>query len=394
MFLIWCGFFSQTFERAFIENWIKEGNNRCPVTNEVLSGAILIPNGLMKQVISNWCRKNNFELPKSVDIIAGVDVGNADIGRWIRLLHILSSSDDISYKMSAAKELWVLTAHVPQFCYLISGCLDMMNPILCLVSPLQQDKVDEDPYLQKCLIKTLFNISIPLINKTLICQNSPALVVLIGSLVKGEMETRITAASTLLSLSNMDWNKWVIGLSGAFPPLVDLLRTGHLIAIKEVAHVIFSLCHLKENKERAVASGAVVVLLSLMMGADQFIDELLVALVCLVDDYQKAVEEMEKVPGDVVALLFRIMMVSPDKSVREDCVVILHTICYHSKDKNKIPAIRTEEEYSRMLDTIAKSGTQRASIKAREVLRMIDKGKALGKENGQTIAINVDVINL
>lgn len=52
----------QTFERAFIEKWFSEGHDTCPKTQRKLKNLYMIPNSCMKDLISNWCRKNDVNL--------------------------------------------------------------------------------------------------------------------------------------------------------------------------------------------------------------------------------------------------------------------------------------------------------------------------------------------
>ncbi|KAE9596084.1 hypothetical protein Lal_00031106 [Lupinus albus] len=52
----------QTYERAFIKNWISLGLNVCPKTRQTLVRTNLIPNYTVKALIVNWCESNNVKL--------------------------------------------------------------------------------------------------------------------------------------------------------------------------------------------------------------------------------------------------------------------------------------------------------------------------------------------
>ncbi|KAK8673948.1 hypothetical protein V6N13_112257 [Hibiscus sabdariffa] len=52
----------QTYERAFIKNWIDLGLTVCPKTRQTLSHTNLIPNYTVKALIANWCESNNVKL--------------------------------------------------------------------------------------------------------------------------------------------------------------------------------------------------------------------------------------------------------------------------------------------------------------------------------------------
>ncbi|KAA3457441.1 U-box domain-containing protein 4 [Gossypium australe] len=53
----------QTYERAFIKNWIDLGLTVCPKTRQTLAHINLIPNYTVKALITNWCESNNVKLP-------------------------------------------------------------------------------------------------------------------------------------------------------------------------------------------------------------------------------------------------------------------------------------------------------------------------------------------
>ncbi|CAI9111327.1 OLC1v1011529C1 [Oldenlandia corymbosa var. corymbosa] len=53
----------QTYERAFIRNWIELGLTVCPKTRQTLAHTNLIPNYTVKALIASWCESNNVKLP-------------------------------------------------------------------------------------------------------------------------------------------------------------------------------------------------------------------------------------------------------------------------------------------------------------------------------------------
>ncbi|KAL8193973.1 hypothetical protein R6Q57_026215 [Mikania cordata] len=47
-----------TYDRESIEKWIRDGNQTCPVTNQVLSNFEQIPNHMIRRMIQDWCVEN------------------------------------------------------------------------------------------------------------------------------------------------------------------------------------------------------------------------------------------------------------------------------------------------------------------------------------------------
>ncbi|KAK0603723.1 hypothetical protein LWI29_007919 [Acer saccharum] len=60
----------QTYERAFIKNWIDLGLTVCPKTRQTLAHTTLIPNYTVKALIANWCELNNVKLPDPMKIMS------------------------------------------------------------------------------------------------------------------------------------------------------------------------------------------------------------------------------------------------------------------------------------------------------------------------------------
>lgn len=56
----------QTYERAFIKNWIDLGLTVCPKTRQTLVHTNLIPNYTVKALIANWCETHDVKLPDPI----------------------------------------------------------------------------------------------------------------------------------------------------------------------------------------------------------------------------------------------------------------------------------------------------------------------------------------
>ncbi|XP_010254799.1 PREDICTED: U-box domain-containing protein 5-like isoform X1 [Nelumbo nucifera] len=53
----------ETFERAWIEKWLNEGNGTCPKTHKKLPHLSITPNYLMKDLICKWCTEHGVTIP-------------------------------------------------------------------------------------------------------------------------------------------------------------------------------------------------------------------------------------------------------------------------------------------------------------------------------------------
>lgn len=316
-------------------------------------------------MISQWCKTRGIELSDPAHYIDENVITAADRDHFLSLLERMSAS--LSEQKEAAKELRMLTKKMPSFRALFGESVDAIPQLL---SPLSEGKSQRDgqPELQEDLITTLLNLSIHDNNKKLVAETPMVIPLLMEALRTGTIETRSNAAAALFTLSALDSNKALIGKSGALKPLIDLLEEGHPLAVKDVASAIFTLCILHENKARAVCDGAVKVILKKIMNRI-YVDELLTILAMLAS-HQKAVDEMGELGA--VPCLLTIIRESTCGRNKENCIAILHTICF--SDRTKLKEMREEENTHRTISDLANNGTSRAKRKASGILERLNRG--------------------
>ncbi|EEF28886.1 U-box domain-containing protein 9 [Ricinus communis] len=354
----------QTYDRPFIQKWLRAGNRTCPLTQQVLSHTVLTPNHLIREMISQWCKNQGLELPDPVRQGNGEGITEAERDQFLSLVGKMSS--ELPEQRAAAKELRRLTKRMPSFRALFGESVDaipqLLNPLLASKSA---SEVQAD--LQEDVITTLLNLSIHDNNKKLVAETPAVIPLLIEALRSGTIDTRTNAAAALFTLSALDSNKSLIGKSGALKPLIDLLEEGHPLAMKDVASAIFTLCFVHENKARAVRDGAVRVLLKKIMDG-MLVDELL-AMLAILSSHHKAIEEMGELGA--VPCLLRIIRENSCERNKENCIAILHTIC--SNDRTKWKTVREEENAYGTISKLAREGTSRAKRKANGILEKLNR---------------------
>ncbi|KAL2488302.1 U-box domain-containing protein 9 [Forsythia ovata] len=125
----------QTYDRPFIQKWLKSGNRTCPRTQQVLSHTILTPNQLIKEMILQWCKNHGIKLSDNVQYSDEDGLTGADRDQFISLLEKMSST--LSNQKEAARELRLLTKRMPSFRTLFGESRDAIPQLL---SPLSQNK--------------------------------------------------------------------------------------------------------------------------------------------------------------------------------------------------------------------------------------------------------------
>lgn len=361
----------QTYDRPFIQKWLKAGHRMCPVTQQVLSHSLLTPNYLVREMISQWCNSRGIETPDPVGYINEEGPTEADRDYFSSLIDKMSKS--IGEQKAAAKELRLLTKRMPSFRALFG---ESTEAIPRLLKPLTQQRRGSfsssrsneiHPDLQEDVITTLLNISIHDSNKKLVAETPMVITLLVDALQYGTPETRSNAAAALFTLSALDSNKVLIGKSGSLKPLIDLLDEGRPMAVKDAASAIFNLCIVPENKARAVREGAVRVIFK-KIKSGVHVDELL-AIQAMLSTHQRAVEELAEL--EAVPCLLSVMRESSCARNKENCIAILYTICIN--DRTKLREMRDEERAYGTLSQLAKDGTSRAKRKASGILERLNR---------------------
>ncbi|GFQ00118.1 U-box domain-containing protein 9 [Phtheirospermum japonicum] len=354
----------QTFDRPFIQKWLKSGNRTCPQTQQVLTHTILTPNHLIREMTSQWCKNHGIKLPDPVQYLDDDALTEADRNTFLSLLKKMSST--LPEQKEAAKELRLLTKKSPSFRSLFGESPDAIPKLL---SPLSKIRRDNESHLnlQEDIITTLLNLSIHDNNKKLVAETPMVIPLLVDALKSGTIETRSNASATLFTLSALDSNKGLIGKSGALKPLIDLLDEGHPLAMKDAASAIFNLCIIHENKSRAVRDGAVRVIMK-KIESRVHIDELL-SIIAMLSTSQRAIEELVELGA--VSCLLSIIRETGCARNKENCIAILYTICY--SDRSKLREIREEENRYRTISQLASNGTSRAKRKASAILERMNR---------------------
>lgn len=354
----------QTYDRASIEKWLAEGNRTCPKSQEVLSHSFIIPNHLVYEIISYWCRENGIDR-KSRDQNGDEQIIlNSDKSHFCSLLEKMSSSSSLSDQKEAAKELQFLTKRLPSVRAFFSESCDNISQLL---KPLLKGGETTNENLLEMLITIILNVSVHDENKKLLAENHAVVPLLIESLTSSNIVTRRNSAAALFSLSSLDSNKLIIGESGALKPLIKLLEEAHPLAVKDIASAIMNLCVMNENKGRAVEAGIVGMILKKLR--DRTHVKVSLAMLASLGSY--VVEELVKLGG--IPCLLGLLRDETLEVNKEKCIVVLSTVS--SYDTNTVKEIEEEEKANRTISALVDCGTPRAKRKANWMLDRFGRGK-------------------
>lgn len=346
----------QTYDRHFIQEWLNSGNRTCPKSHQVLTSPTLIPNLLIRNMISQWCTEHGVPLSSPMDNNPDEPhIPSYERRSLISLLNNLSSPSTPT-KNKAVKDLRMLTRQKTSARAFIGKNPEAITKLLSLDNDVQED-----------VVTTILNLSIFENNKKVLGDNSKVIPFLIEAIESGAMKTRANAAAAIFSLSALDSNKVKIGELGATKALIELLENGTLDAKKDAANAIFNLCTNYENKTRAVGDNLATVLMSLIM--DKVLVGELLTILALVSGYKRVAEEIVEIDG--VQALLAIVRESTCARNKENAIVVIYSICVDHRMKLK--EVGEEESFRGSISDLASNGTSRARRKANGILERIRK---------------------
>ncbi|MBA0706506.1 hypothetical protein Golax_018611 [Gossypium laxum] len=244
----------QTYERDSIRKWLNSNHRTCPKTGQTLEHLSLAPNFALRNLILQWCEKNNLELPKKDNYASSVNY-SAEIMEEISSLVLNLSSSQPNVRRDAIVKIRMLSKENPENRIFIANDGGIPRLVQLLSYP--------DSNIQEHTVTALLNLSIDETNKRLIAREG-AIPAIIEILQNGTDEARENSAAALFSLSMLDENKVLVGNFNGIPPLVALLKNGTMRGKKDAATALFNLSFNQANKSRAIKAGIIPPLLHLL----------------------------------------------------------------------------------------------------------------------------------
>ncbi|XP_022762255.1 U-box domain-containing protein 15-like [Durio zibethinus] len=347
----------QTYERESIQKWLNSNHRTCPKTGQTLDHMALAPNFALRNLILQWCEKNNFELPKK-DSYATSDNCSAELMEEISSLVQNLSSSQPEVRRDAIVKIRMLSKENPENRIFIANNRGIPHLVQLLSY--------RDSKIQEHTVTALLNLSIDETNKRIIAREG-AIPAIIEILRNGTDEARENSAAALFSLSMLDENKVLVGNFNGIPPLVDLLQNGTIRGKKDAATALFNLTLNQANKSRAIKAGIIPPLLHLLEDKNLgMIDEAL-SILLLVASHPEGRNEIGRL--SFIKTLVEILRSGTPKN-KECAVSVLLEL-----GLNNSSLILTALQFGvyEPLREITITGTNRAQRKANSLLQHMSK---------------------
>ncbi|KAK7278620.1 hypothetical protein RJT34_23653 [Clitoria ternatea] len=330
-----------TYDRPSIKKWLSEIKRVCPESRQVLSHAALVP------------------ISMGSDIDDGEKVTNENRYRLHALLYQLSVSS-LFEQRKAAKELQQITRRTPSFIKL-PGNPEVLH---LLLSPLSS-AAPIDSELHEDLLRTVMFLSENEDNnKVFAAENEKALSLVIYSLKSGTMQTRLTAARVISSLSlKFKANRDIIGGNPlAIKFLVELLKVAESF-IPAIALINLCIFH-DRNKKRVICEGVMQFMLSKITDCTQASNGMLLLVTILSTDCKGAVELGRHGISPILDVLRNQCIPELHK---ESCLGMLSRLCFTHRNVHQ--QLADEENTYRTFSNLSESATSKERV--REYARAI-----------------------
>ncbi|OVA00605.1 Armadillo [Macleaya cordata] len=347
----------QTYERESIQKWFESNHRTCPATRQNLAHLSVAPNFALRNLILQWCEKNNFELPKK-ESGADADGSSTEQKEEISSLVQNLSSTQLDVQRKSVIKIRMLSKENPENRVMIASSGG--------IPPLVQLLSYPDSRIQEHTVTALLNLSIDEANKKLIAREG-AIPAIIEILQNGKTEARENSAACLFSLSILDENKVAIGSLNGIPPLVDLLQNGTIRGKKDAATALFNLSLNQVNKARAIKAGIVKPLLQLLVDKNLgMVDEALSILLLLVSH-----PEGRSAIGQLSFIETLVEFIREGTPKNKECAVSV-LLELGLNNSSFILAALQYGVYEHLVE-VSKSGTSRAQRKANSLLQHMSK---------------------
>ncbi|KAL3813963.1 hypothetical protein ACJIZ3_015231 [Penstemon smallii] len=349
----------QTYERESIQKWLNSGHRTCPKTGQKLNYLTLAPNFALRNLIQQWCEKNNYELPKK-EISDDFDIASSPLAEEISSLILNLYSSHLNVQRDAIIRLRMLSKESPDSRVLIANS-GGIPPLVCLLSY-------TDSEIEEHIVTSLLNLSLDESNKRLIAREG-AIPAIIQVLRNGTEEAKENSAAALFSLSILDENKVLIGCSNGIRPLVDLLRCGTSRGKKDAGTALFSLVLNHANRSRAIKEGIIPPLLDILEDKTlDMVDEVL-SILLLIASHHEGRYEIGRL--SFIETLVEIVRDGTPKNKECAIAVILEL---GSNNSSCLLAALQYGVYDHLIE-ITRCGTNRAKRKANSLLHLMSKNE-------------------
>ncbi|KAI3747518.1 hypothetical protein L6452_09977 [Arctium lappa] len=365
-----------TYDRESIEKWIRDGNQTCPVTNQVLTSFDQIPNHMIRRMIQDWCVENRAHgverIPTPRTPITSFDIAevcskmtesssNGDEKRCLDLVHKINVwAKESEHNKSLIKDNglgYVLASSFESF-----SSLSFEKHQVLLMEIM-------------FLLTWMFPLGIEGRSKL----GSPSsLRCMIWFLSKDNLSLKRSCILTLKELLSSDQSHVnaliaINGLPEALINLVNLQDSSTKSCLTVIHHILSSPIAFKKLSSRFVELGVIESTLEALVGADnKGLSETALGVLDRVSDSKEGRERVQKNALSVPLFVKKILRVSC--LATDFCVSLLWKLSNNGDGSELVEALHVGA-FQKLLLMLQVNCGEETKVKATEMLKLMNQFK-------------------
>lgn len=312
-----------TYDRESIETWLASSKNSlCPVTKQPISDMDLTPNHTLRRLLQSWCTLN------SSHGIERIPTPKAPVSK-AQITEILRDANKPQLQQKCLRRLRSIASHntSAKRCMEAAGAIEFLASVINTTSQDQASaSASEDGSLLDikspsddalCILYHL-QLSAPGL-KSLVAKDGEFIKSLTRIMQRGPYESRAYAVLLLKSMFEVAEPMQIITLRQEF--FTELAQVLHdqisQQATKATLKLLINLCPWGRNRIKAVESGAVSILVELLLGcSDRRTSELILMLLEMLCQCAEGRSELLRHGAGIAVVSKRILRVSQVASER------------------------------------------------------------------------------
>ncbi|KAK9062200.1 hypothetical protein SSX86_019386 [Deinandra increscens subsp. villosa] len=367
-----------TYDRESIEKWIRDGNQTCPVTNQVLTNFDQIPNHMIRRMIQDWCVENRAHgverIPTPRTPITCYDI--IEIGSKMMAL---ASKGDAKRCLGLVEKINVWAKESEQSKSLIkdNGLGFVLAASFESFASLSCEK-NEDVIKEIMLMLTwMFPLGIEGRSKLGSTQSLRCMTRLLSV---DDLLLKKSCILTLKELLSTDQThvKALIDIDGLPEALINLINAPDSLSIKKssfsvIYHIISTQLGHKRLSSRFLELGAVELSLEALVEGDKGLSEMALGVLDRISDSREGNERVQKHALSVPLMVKKILRVS--SLATEFCVSILWKLSNINGDGGALVEALHVGAFQKLLLMLQVNCGEETKMKATEMLKLMNQYK-------------------
>lgn len=367
-----------TYDRESIEKWIQDGNQTCPVTNQVLTSFDQIPNHMIRRMIQDWCVANRAHGVERIPT-PRTPITSSDIAQVCSKIMDSSSNGDEKRCLDLVEKInvWAKESEHNKSLIKDNGLGYVLAASFESFSSLSFEKHQVLLREIMFLLTWMFPLGIEGRSKL---GSEPSLRCMIWFLSKDEdLSLKKSCILTLKELLSSDQShvNTLITIDGLPEALINLINlqdcpSATKSSLTVIYHIISTPVACKKVSSRFVELGVIESSLEALVGADKGLSEMALGVLERISDSKEGRERVQKHALTVPLLVKKILRVS---SLATDfCVSLLWKLSNNGDGSDLVEALHVGA-FQKLLLMLQVNCGEETKVKATEMLKSMNQFK-------------------